>query len=136
LFPGADFLLSEKYFRNVLTFALSECKFKSWNGNEIKKPGEREMLKIESEIKGSESQVKWATEIRNTMLKQIDALLENAKRRAGESEACKRFAEIVEKHVDLAVKRLATLTASQLIDNRNRSMADMIEHNARKEFNA
>lgn len=94
------------------------------------------MLKIESEIKGSESQVKWATEIRNTILKQIDSLLENAKRRAEECEACKKFAAIVEKHVDLAVKRLATLTASQLIDNRNRNMADMIEHNARKELNA
>lgn len=94
------------------------------------------MLKIETEVKGTENQVKWATEIRNAMLKQIDALLENAKRRAEESESCKKFAAIVEKHVELAVKRLSTLTASQLIDNRNRSMADMIEHNARKEFNA
>lgn len=94
------------------------------------------MLKIETEIKGTEAQIKWASEIRNTMVKQINILLENAKRRADESESCKKFAEIVEKHAELAVKRLSTLTASQLIDNRNRSMADMIEHNARKEFNA
>jgi len=94
------------------------------------------MFKIESEIKGSEKQVKWATEIRNAMLSQIEKLVENAKRRASEGPNMAKFAEIVEKHAEMAVKRLGMLTASQLIDNRNRSMADMIEHNARKEINA
>lgn len=94
------------------------------------------MLKIETEIKGTEAQVKWATEIRNTMLKQISRLIESEQYKFDGSEQGSKWESILKKHIDLAVKRLAILTASQLIDNRNRSMADIIEHNARKEFNA
>ena len=94
------------------------------------------MFNIETAITGTESQIKWATEIRRVMLVHVNQRVDNAKRRASEDASFARLAEITEETAATAVKNLEKFTAAQIIAGKDRNFGDFIAAAAQKKFNA
>lgn len=77
------------------------------------------------ELKGSEKQVKWANDIRDTALRSADAVVSNAKKLSDSPAINTPSVEGAEFARNVAVKELqSVVSASKIIDKRNKLSYD------------
>lgn len=79
-------------------------------------------------MEGTEKQIKWAEEIKDSWIESINHTLESSRLRVLDNDLEQKYYDIHKTLADNFLKKIETLNAKQIIDKRMDNMAAIMSH--------